>query len=272
MTSSISIAPSVVFAIGTMYQRRNETAPSRVVGALLGSLASGETHVTQCFVVPHSEVRDQISINTEYYKNRMELHKKCYGKSSAILGWFSITQDATPVNEKATAFINDSFGREVAAAGLSPFSILLSLNISANGKLERKLSVTDISNRAQLASVPCSVDFMSNDAFAVASIAAKVEQTPEESIFCIGTEVEYITQRLAELREQVDLLKKAQAQCKEAGNADLLAAIERELSKVPESLSKSERVLAQDAAGLLQVCTSIGDQLEILDQLITYQA
>lgn len=165
---AVSIAPSVLFAIGEIYQRRNETVPSRVVGAIFGNQsaeAASKIIVSHCFVVPHSEVGDQISINSEYYKQRSELHKKCYGKQSVILGWFSVTQEGAIISEKNTQFINDSFGREVLASGQSGFSIHLNIHVSANGVIERCTEVTELSSKATFP-VSSSVLFKSNEIFA----------------------------------------------------------------------------------------------------------
>jgi len=169
---SVTIAPSVLFSIAETYQRRNEASPSRIVGALFGSSQATSTgtaiHAKQCFIVPHSEVADQISINSEYYKQRHELHKKCYGSQSNIVGWFSMTQDGALIVQKNTAFINDTFGREVSSSGHSPLSIHLNLHISSNGNIERHVTVTvsDASSKTNSPAEEVKIHFQSNEVFA----------------------------------------------------------------------------------------------------------
>lgn len=167
--ADVAISPSVLFAIGEIYQRRSDQSTSRVVGALFGQVqaedgTSVKINVRHCFAVPHSEVGDQISINSEYYKLRSELHRKCYGKDSLIVGWFSIAEEGAKVSEKNTEFINDSFGREVVASSASQLNVHLALAIGAAG-IKKTVNITDMSSKHQNA-VPASLSCSSHDSFA----------------------------------------------------------------------------------------------------------
>jgi translation initiation factor 3 subunit F len=168
--ADVAISPSVLFAIGEIYQRRSDQSTSRVVGALFGQVqaeddsSSTKINVRHCFAVPHSEVGDQISINSEYYKLRSELHRKCYGKDSLIVGWFSIAEEGAKVSEKNTEFINDSFGREVVASSALPLNVHLSLTIGASG-IKKAVNITDMSSKHQI-SAPAQLSCSSHDSFA----------------------------------------------------------------------------------------------------------
>lgn len=168
---SVTISPSVLFSIGEIYQRRTESGPTRIVGALFGSSqmgsgSSAQIQINHCFVVPHSEVADQISINSEYYKQRTELHKKCYGNQSMIVGWFSVSQDSVIISEKNTTFIGESFGREVAVSSNSCISVHLDLVISANGLIHRTLSIANLSTKSTHSDAPYNVLFQPSETFA----------------------------------------------------------------------------------------------------------
>lgn len=166
---SFTVAPSVLFSIAETFQRRSDLSTTRVIGALLGNFGSvqskGQLHITHSFVVPHSEVADQIAINSEYYKQRLDLHKKGYGNSSMLVGWFSMCQHGASVSDNNTSFINDSFAREVASTGNCPVVAHLSVKIAADGSIERSTTVTDLASKTKLASLT-KPEFSSADSFA----------------------------------------------------------------------------------------------------------
>lgn len=273
---SVSISPSVVFSMGEIYQRRNEQAPCRVIGALFGSSQGGVVSATQCFVVPHSEVGDQISINSEYYKNRTELHKKCYGRLSNLVGWFSVTQDGFSVSEKNTHFINELFCREVAASGLSAVSVHFNLHISANGEVKQTSSITEIPTKTFNENVSTQVSFASNETFAASMVAAAVEANPEVDTVEIEKEISFVERKLKQLTEELEQIKALQAkiqsgEMKEVDPA-VIEAIKAALATAPQSLLKAKERLDADSASLLEVCKSIRAQLDILNDLVLYHA
>lgn len=182
------IQTATLLSIFEQYQRRSENCPVRLVGAILGSVSSiaGEpaavvsghlqfvVEIRHAFPVPHSEFGDQVSINSEYYRSRMELHRKCYGRDSALLGWYSIQQEnaTLPKNMDAITFskngefIRDSFARETGSTG-APVTFNLAITITKAGKIDYNVLRCDsitartqpLSGRAAPTIVPCQLTF-----------------------------------------------------------------------------------------------------------------
>lgn len=154
---------STLLGIVEQYQRRSENYPTRLVGAILGSVVAGSgaqqrdageeegtavagsggsyfVDIRHSFPVLHSEVSDQISINSEYYRARMELHRKASSRESVLLGWYSavLSRDAKPVDPATFAkngeFIREYFLREASAKG-APFALNLNIAVSATGQI-----------------------------------------------------------------------------------------------------------------------------------------
>lgn len=274
---SVTISPSVLFSIGEIYQRRTEAGPTRIVGALFGSSqmgsgSSGQILINQCFVVPHSEVADQISINSEYYKQRTELHKKCYGSQSVIVGWFSVSQDSVTISDKNTIFIGESFSREVAVSGNSCFSVHLDLVISANGNIKKTVSVANMSTKSSQSDVPHSLLFKSNETFAVHSV---LSSGSDQNTIAIPSDAEFITKSIASLKEEMAKLQAFQSKIK-AGevkvDASVASAIEMSLVNFQELTGpKSKARLEADIVALRGACETVKSQLQILEDMVTYQ-
>lgn len=153
--TSARVHASTLLGIMEQYQRRSENYPVRLIGAILGSVApvsepentdalSGSHYVAEIrhsFPVPHSEFGDQISINSEYYKACMELHRKSSGRDSVLLGWYSVvlTNDhSKPVDSvifaKNGGFIRDYFIREASIKG-APFALNLNVSLDQAGQV-----------------------------------------------------------------------------------------------------------------------------------------
>jgi hypothetical protein len=193
MTTSVEIVQvrvqsAALLSIFEQYQRRGENCPARLVGAILGSVTPvSEDNVTatqqqqqqfiaeirHAFPVPHSEFGEQVSINSDYYRTRMELYRKCYGKDSILLGWYSIQQEGVlPKNmdaatfSKNAEFIRESFAREAGSTG-APVTLNLSITIGTDGKIQHKVlrceSVTSRTAastiRSPLLAVPSQIAF-----------------------------------------------------------------------------------------------------------------
>lgn len=155
-----SIQASVLFSIFHQYQRRSDSCSTRLVGALVGRVSVLEDNFTSgskfgieftsCFPVPHSEVGEEISINSEYFKNRLDLHKKGHGKDTVLLGWYSM-QDAnglpkdpnTEAFAKNSEFIKDYFVREVSLSGV-PAVAHLDVTLAGNGQLSYKVTCSEV--------------------------------------------------------------------------------------------------------------------------------
>lgn len=149
--AKVCIQSSVLCSIFHQYQRRSDSCSTRLVGALVGRASTLEDNFTggskfgieftNCFPVPHSEVGEEISINSEYFRSRLELHKKSHGKDRVFLGWYSM-QDANglPKNTNAAAFlknsefIRDYFVREASLSG-APIVANLTVTLASDGHL-----------------------------------------------------------------------------------------------------------------------------------------
>lgn len=289
---SATISPSVLFSIGEIYQRRTEAGPTRIVGALFGSsqMSSGSTvqiQINQCFVVPHSEVADQISINSDYYKQRTELHKKCYGNQSVIVGWFSVSQDSAAVSEKNTVFIGDSFAREVAVSGNSCFSVHLDLVISADGNIKKSVSVANMSTKTTQSDVAHSVHFKSNETFAGTKyrkawlflnnfvVHSVMNADAEQNVIAIPSEADFVSKKIAALKEEMAKLQAFQSKIK-AGevkvDANVAVAIEKNLLAFQELTGPKHKArLEADIAALRGACETVKKQLQTLEEMATYQ-
>lgn len=141
----VRLSPTVLVSIFEQYQRRHENCPERMIGAILGNftLLTQPDHTSRLaaevrfsFPIPHSEYGNQVSINIEQYKKRMELSRRHHGREVSLLGWFSIqnknhseVQGSVDESRKNTEFIEDSFIREVSHFG-NPVTIHLSISIS----------------------------------------------------------------------------------------------------------------------------------------------
>lgn len=58
---SVKVHPVVLLQICDAYIRRNEKQ-ERVIGTLLGVASDGRIQVNRCYVVPHNESADQVSL------------------------------------------------------------------------------------------------------------------------------------------------------------------------------------------------------------------
>lgn len=189
----VKIQAPALLSIFEQYQRRGENCPMRLVGTILGSVVPVDdsvagkrqnvliAEVRHCFPVPHSEFGDQVSINNEYYRSRMDLHRKCYGRESHLLGWYSIhfgeLEDLTSSNAQVTniEFIRDFFAREAAANG-APVSLNLTVAIKPDGSFIHHVSSCEaLSSRPAGAvrslpkEIPSEISFGVPEAFACKS-------------------------------------------------------------------------------------------------------
>lgn len=177
-----SIQASVLFSIFHQYQRRSDSCSTRLVGALVGRVSALEDNFTSgsklgieftsCFPVPHSEVGEEISINSEYFRNRLDLHKKGHGRDTVLLGWYSM-QDSnglpkntnTEAFSKNSEFIKDYFVREASLSGV-PVVAHLNVTLADNGQLlyevacsEAPKAVHHAGSKPHFVSVPAVVGY-----------------------------------------------------------------------------------------------------------------
>lgn len=88
--------PVVVFSILDHYKRRSDEQ-ERVVGTLLGEVVGNDVIVKDCFAIPHSEKKDQVTIDMEYHAKLLELHQRVYPRD-VVVGWYSTGNEITYVS------------------------------------------------------------------------------------------------------------------------------------------------------------------------------
>jgi len=200
----VNLQSAAFFSILEQYQRRNENSPSRLLGVILGSVAplkveegsvSLQADIRHCYPVPHSEVAEQVSINSELLHTRLDLHRKCYSRDSALLGWYAIRFEANvnaahssakqAVDDAAyarnTDFIRDYFVREVATAG-APMAINLSILIGKDGQLSVSAQGFSAKGTSSPIAIPVKNAFGVPEAFCLESVRRSlISETPERT-------------------------------------------------------------------------------------------
>lgn len=183
--SSVCIKPAAIYSIFDQFQRRNELCTGRLIGAIFGTRQEeeGEILVSQAFPIPHSEINDQVNINSEYYKSRSELIKTCYGRSQYILGWYSIAlEEGSQVQTEnlnfsiTSSFIHDVFSKEViksSPVNLAAAAVHLEILIGTDGQIKYSalMASEKSGNRFSFAPVKvCKVDYSVQEAFLANSL------------------------------------------------------------------------------------------------------
>lgn len=86
------VHPVVVLNIIDFYERRPETkdgAQSKVIGTLLGTYEKGVVEVTNCYSVPHAEIKnEEAQMQTTFNKEMSDLYRKS-NPNEIPVGWFS---------------------------------------------------------------------------------------------------------------------------------------------------------------------------------------
>ncbi|PJF18845.1 Eukaryotic translation initiation factor 3 subunit F [Paramicrosporidium saccamoebae] len=288
MTTSVKVVEArlqaaALLSIFEQYQRRSENCPVRLVGAILGSVSpatddatgSSDNHlfkaeVRHCFPVPHSEFGDQVSINSEYYKSRMELHRKCLGRDSVLLGWYSIQQEGhLPKNmdsetfAKNGEFIKESFARETGSTG-APITLNLSITICEDGQIKYEVyRLESIGPRSQpKESLNTIRDKLFNGNLEVTSDGKVVIPLPAWN--------EFKQESLSNLTERLEALKGA------ANNADpeLSTAISTIFESMGMTQASSEERAASDKnrKAMAKAVQDLETQLLRSDQLLLSQS
>jgi len=106
--NSVTVNPVVLFSIldHSLRLRENETI---AVGALLGSRSdNGEIEIRNSFPIPLKNVNDEISIDKEYFKEMLTLHKRVNSKET-VIGWYSTGNEITDITNN----IHNTFPSEV---------------------------------------------------------------------------------------------------------------------------------------------------------------
>ena len=120
-----NVEPIVLFSIIDHYSRR-DAGCDFVVGTLIGTEEGGVVTISSCFPVPHTEVEDQIALNSNFHTTMLGLHSRIAAKRK-VVGWYATGEKIT---ENTTLF-HEFYGQEVER----PVHLLLDLGLG-----ERRMS------------------------------------------------------------------------------------------------------------------------------------
>ena len=121
----VNVEPVVLFNIVDHFSRRDQ-GQDFVVGTLLGTEENGVVTVSSCFPVPHTEVEEQIALNSNFHTQMLALQQRITPKQK-VVGWYSTGQAITD----NTALFHEFYGQEVDR----PVHLLLDLGLG-----ERRMS------------------------------------------------------------------------------------------------------------------------------------
>jgi translation initiation factor 3 subunit F len=89
----VRVLPVVYFSILDHYMRRN-SAQTRVIGVLLGTVMGKTVEVTNCFPVPHNETEEQVVVDVEYQSNMRALYQMV-NPNEVVVGWYATGSEVT---------------------------------------------------------------------------------------------------------------------------------------------------------------------------------
>lgn len=122
---SAQVEPVVLCSIIDHYSRREE-GQGFVVGTLLGTEEGGVVTICSSFPVPHTEVEDEIALNTDFHSTMLGLQQRVSPKQK-VVGWYATGEQ---INETTTLF-HDFYARDVER----PVHLLFDLGLG-----ERRMS------------------------------------------------------------------------------------------------------------------------------------
>ena len=117
--------PSGLIVHRNDFSRRDE-GQDFVIGTLLGTEENGVVTISSSFPVPHTEVEDQIALNTDFHGTMLALQQRVLPKQT-VVGWYSTGESVT---ENTTLF-HQFYGQDVER----PVHLLLDLGLN-----ERRMS------------------------------------------------------------------------------------------------------------------------------------
>lgn len=317
--SQVLIQSVVPFAILEQYQRRSDACRVRLLGAILGSVSVDNSsladssvdastnrvvaHVRHCFAIPHSEVDSQIAINSDHYRNYMQLHRTCYGKDSVLLGWYSVQQEAdlqlvtdAEQFERNSNFIREFFAREAALAN-APKAVHLSVTIASDGQIKMDAfscpsisassapgaaeSATEVSQSSPIMeAVPMRLSFGAPEHFALDSIAKTLATANAEDVIDLPDRTAFAQTEMAAFEARMQKLDNL---AKDEGNA--LASEARQVyNKLRDVLSLQDgadalssasldvQMLVKDRALMDDAISRLKKELDRADQLLLVAA
>ena len=121
---SVIVEPSTLFGIVDHHMKRNK-GQDFVMGTLLGVEEGGVVTVCSGFPVPHTEVENQIALNSDFHTTMLALQQKVTPKHK-VVGWYAMGE---AINENTTLF-HDFYGQDVER----PVHLLFDLGLSGGKK------------------------------------------------------------------------------------------------------------------------------------------
>ncbi|WVQ83813.1 eukaryotic translation initiation factor 3 subunit F [Cryptococcus sp. DSM 104549] len=181
--SKITVHPSVVASILTHHSRRDEDAPVRVIGALLGSRSENgqEVDVRSCFAVSHSERGQKIEVDSPGKQEMMQLLART-GVKETLLGWYA----SHPTIDANSAILQDYFSSEIVPHPAVHITVDTELDPSGKGLgvkgwVSAPLGLTPKPENAVFLPVPVSVKFAESERSALDLLTAP-QPTPSPAL------------------------------------------------------------------------------------------
>lgn len=312
--SLVRLQSAAMLSIFEQYQRRSESCPTRLIGALIGAVApyseseaeagflakmnsSGPlsqsqpfvAEVRHCFPIPHSEVGDQVSINSEYYRTRVELHKKSHGKDALFLGWYSIQLEgqlpknmSQAVFNENEVFIRDFFAKDAGFIG-NPVSIHLKVTIAENGSIKYEVSSCEAINAKNASSssslIPYELAFGMAELHIISNMSKLMFQDEGVSVNTNGKLLislpSFDAKRVSSKKDfdaKIAIIKQYYEKVK-SGALPTNAEIDKKVSFVIKSLGldsdgKVKKTLEENSKEFVEVLSSLKSVVEATDKML----
>lgn len=233
------VHPVVVFNILDHYIRRNENQ-DRVIGTLLGYASGPNTiEIRNSFPVPHSEISDQVAVDTEFHKNMFDLHL-AVNKKETIVGWYATGQSINHV----TVLVHDFYGKECSQAGhtMQPVHLTLDTELHANSMATHTYvsSAVSLGNRgvgSQFHEVIHDILPFESARFGELLNDVDVSKLAQKNAIPLGSEMDTIQSSLQKLLQNLDIVinyVEAVAEGKLPGDTKIGRFLGETLSLIPK--------------------------------------
>lgn len=130
---NVHVEPSALFSIVDHHMRRDQ-GQDFVMGTLLGVDEGGVVTICSSFPVPHTEVEDQIALNSDFHATMLALQQKIEPKHK-VVGWYATGES---INANTTLF-HDFYGQDVER----PVHLLFDLGLGGERRMNCKAYVSD---------------------------------------------------------------------------------------------------------------------------------
>ena len=127
---SVGVEPSALFSIVDHHMRRDQ-GQDFVMGTLLGVEEGGVVTICSAFPVPHTEVENQIALNSDFHATMLALQQKITPKHK-VVGWYATGQ---AINENTTLF-HEFYGQDVER----PVHLLFDLGLGDAALADKRMN------------------------------------------------------------------------------------------------------------------------------------